>query len=431
MAKQCRAVAAQCLAEISAGRSLNHCIDDYEQQLPDKDRGLYRELCYGSLRLFPKLEGIANQLLKKPLKKKDADIKMLIIIGLYQLTETRIPDHAAIDSIVKAAIAMKKPWAKGLVNAVLRNWQRSSEQLLEQLKPSQSHAFPEWLYKRLQQSWPMQLEQICTASNSHPPMCLRVNQLKVSRDDYLEQLENSNITAHCCDHAEQGVRLSKPVGVFSLPGFEDGLVSVQDESAQLCARLLELKENHRVLDACAAPGGKTCHILEEQPKLDSLIALEISEQRLVKIQENLDRLSLMAQLVSADATDLASWWDQQAFDRILLDAPCSATGVIRRNPDIKIHRTPKDIEQLNSLQLSLLKQLWSTLAPGGLMLYATCSILPEENTQLVEHFCQTTEDASHQPIDASWGIEQHYGRQLLPEQGSHDGFYYALIRKNN
>jgi len=431
MAKQCRAVAALCLVDVIEGRSLAQAIVEHEKLVDEKDRGLLRELCYGSLRLFPRLDGIVNQLLNKPLKNKDLDIKMLMIIGIYQLSETRVPDHAAIDSVVKAAVALKKPWAKGLLNAVLRNWQRSSKDLLTSLKPNQSQAFPNWLYKRVKSEWPENWAAIIDASNTHPPLCLRVNEMRSTPLDYVQALKSSNIEAAPCEYAKQGVRLSNAVSVSSLPGFDDGLVSVQDESAQLCAELLNLQPDQTVLDACAAPGGKTCHILEKQPSVKSLTALDISKERLARIKENLTRLKLDAQLVCADASRLDDWWDGNHFDRILLDAPCSATGVIRRNPDIKIHRSAKDIVKLTELQLSLLEKLWQTLKPGGLLLYATCSILPDENTRLVERFCALTTNAEHIEIKANWGIKQDYGRQLLPAENSHDGFYYALISKKH
>lgn len=425
----CRAAAALCLQAVVGGASLSQQLPTFERRVKARDRSLYRQLCYGTLRCYPRLEGHLAQLLDKPLKAKDRDVEMLMLIGIYQLSELRVPDHAAVSSTVAASRPLKKPWSKGLINGVLRNWQRRAGELPDNLAVWQQAAHPEWLYQALRQAWPVQANAIMAANNSHPPLCLRVNRLKQSRQDYLQQLQASDIEAIACDFTPEGIRLLKAVDVEALPGFAEGTVSVQDEAPQLSAELLQLAPGQRVLDACSAPGGKTCHLLEAEPELAELVALEIDEQRLQRVQDNLDRLQLNATLKCADAADLDSWWDGQAFDRILLDAPCSATGVIRRNPDIKLHRTPEDIQQLNQLQKALLKALWQTLKPGGLLLYATCSILPDENVAVVQHFVEQQEDAKHLAIDAEWGEEQDFGRQLLPQVDGHDGFFYALLRK--
>lgn len=428
-AGDCRAIAARCLAAVTNGLSLSQQIPVYERQLAERDRPLFRQLCYGVLRAYPKLSAIVDQLLSKPLKKKDSDVRMLLLLGIYQLTEMRVPDHAAVNTTVSATKALKKPWAKALVNGVLRQWQRRSDELLKQLSPAQRLAHPTWLYEAITSAWPDQASDIMAANNQHPPMCLRVNRQHYSVQDYKAVLDEQTIDAEQCLHTEHGLRLSKPVTVDQLPGFDKGWASVQDEAPQLAAGLLSLKPGQRILDACCAPGGKTCHILETEPKLDAVVAVDIEPDRMTRVEQNLSRLGLHAQLITGDAADPESWWDGQLFDRILLDAPCSATGVIRRNPDIKLHRTAQDIAQLSALQYRIITALWKTLQPGGHLLYATCSVLPVENEQLVDHFCQQYSDAMAINIDADWGIARPYGRQLLPEINGHDGFYYALISK--
>ncbi len=425
----CRAAAARCLLTVSNGSSLSQQILIFEDQVKERDQALYRQLCYGAIRLYPKLEAIAKQLLAKPMKEKDRDIFMLILLGIYQLSELRIPDHAAVNATVAASRTFKKTWAKGLINGVLRNWQRQSESILQKLSDAEMAAHPQWLHKQLKQSWPKHFQLIEAANNEHPPFCIRINPHHHTRQQYLQLLTEHELNASACEFAEEGIRLEQATSVDKLPGFEQGWASVQDEAPQLSAKLLDLKAGQRVLDACCAPGGKTGHLLETEPKLEELIALDIDEHRLERVQQNLDRLQLTATLLQGDAASPESWWDGKHFDRILLDAPCSATGVIRRNPDIKLHRTAADITQLSQLQLSILQALWPTLKQGGLLLYATCSVLPTENEQVIQQFCQHQEGAEHVPINASWGITRDYGRQLFPQLEGHDGFYYALLKK--
>ena len=425
----CRAQAALCLAAISRGASLKQTLPQFEQNIEEKDQALYRQLCYGVLRDYPRLYGLANQLLKKPFKTKDNDVLMLILLGIYQLSETRIPDHAAVSATVGACKALKKLWAKNLVNGVLRQWQRNSESLIKNLSPAAASAHPDWLYGKINKAWPEQAASVFKANNNHPPMTLRVNQQQVGREDYLKHLADAQIAASPCQFAAEGIQLQEAVAVNRLPGFEQGWVSVQDEAPQLGTALLDLQAQQRVLDTCCAPGGKACHILEAEPKLKQLVAIDIDEQRLMRVHENLARLQLNAEVICCDALTVDDWWDGQSFDRILLDAPCSATGVIRRNPDIKLHRTPEDIEALAQLQLQLLKALWPTLKPGGLLLHATCSILPQENEKLVQTFCEQNPSAIHREIVADWGLARPFGRQLLPQLDGHDGFYYALLQK--
>lgn len=427
--QDCRAVAARCLASVARGLSLSQQIPVYELQVVERDRGLFRQLCYGVLRFYPRLSALAQQLLSKPLKSKDNDIFMLLLLGIYQLLETRIPDHAAVNATVAATRPLKKPWAKGLVNGVLRQWQRQQDSLLDNLSAAESQAHPQWLHQALVDAWPDHYAAIEQANNLHPPMCLRVNQQQGSTRDYLEQLRQRDIAASLCKFAHHGIRLQQPVSVDLLPDFDQGRVSVQDEAAQLATQLLDLAPHQRVLDACCAPGGKTCHILESEPKLAQLTALDIDPQRLQRVEQNLSRLGLQAQLLAGDAATPDHWWDGQCFDRILLDAPCSATGVIRRNPDIKLHRSSSDIAALAKLQLQLLTALWPTLNNNGLLLYATCSVLPDENERLVARFCQQQPEAQLIPISAQWGQDTGWGRQLFPEPDGHDGFFYSFIVK--
>ena len=425
-----RATAALCLASVANGSSLSRQIPIFEQQLIERERPLFRQLCYGVLRSYPKLNAIASLLLSKPTKPKDNDILMLLLIGIYQLSDTRVPDHAAINTTVDATRRLKKHWAKGLVNGVLRQWQRNHQVLSAKLSPAEQASHPQWLYQNILDAWPDQAMDLLQANNQNPPMCLRVNQKHYAASDYISLLADQDIAASPCQFSPDGVRLSKPVAVEQLPGFYEGWVSVQDEAPQLSADLLSLSSGQRVLDACCAPGGKTCHILESSDELAALVALDVDENRLLRVNENLTRLRLEATTKCGDASKPDDWWDGNHFDRILLDAPCSATGVIRRNPDIKLHRTTKDIEKLAKLQYSILSALWETLSPGGQLLYATCSVLPQENEHVVEAFLNDQHDASIIKIDADWGIARKYGRQLLPQIEAHDGFFYALLGKN-
>ncbi len=432
MALDVRLAAARSIAAVLAQRqSLNQSLPEYTQRVAPRDRGLLQELCFGCARWQPRLQLIADALMDKPLKPKDMDVHALLLVGLYQLIFTRIPDHAAIGSCVEASKKLKKPWASRLLNGILRNFQRRRPELETKLAdlPTYRYGHPDWLIGKLAKVWPENWQALLDANNDHPPMTLRVNLRKLSRDRYLDQLTAAGIEASATGYSDVGITLTKPQDPQLLPGFAAGEVSVQDEAAQLAAALLKLAPGQRVLDACCAPGGKTCHILEQQPALASLTALDVESRRLTRVEENLARLGLEAELVAADAGDIESWWNSQTFDRILLDAPCSATGVVRRHPDIKLLRRPTDIAKLAALQLHLLKSLWATLKPGGLLVYATCSVMPQENEQVVAQFLADTDDAEHQIIEASWGTARPLGRQLFPQPNGHDGFYYACLSK--
>ncbi len=394
------------------------------------DQGLYAELCYGTLRQAPQLNLILGQLLQKKLKPQNTDVKALLLLGLYQLRFTRIPDHAALNQTVEAVNGLGKNWARGLTNAVLRNYLRQKEQIESQLASDIEFrtSLPRWMVERWQQAWPEKLDQIVETANQYPPMCLRVNLGRHQREDYFHELGNAGIEAQPGQMSASSVKLSQPVAVSALPGFFEGSCSVQDEAAQLCAPLLELRSGLRVLDACAAPGGKTGHLLESCPDIE-LQVMDNSAKRLQDVQSNLERLGFQASLSAADAAATDKWWDKQPFDRILLDAPCSGTGVIRRHPDIKVLRRPADIQSFQQQQMRLLEGLWPTLAENGLLLYVTCSIMPDENEMQIEQFMARHPDAGVKPINADWGIGLSLGRQLLPGDQGADGFYFALLQK--
>jgi 16S rRNA (cytosine967-C5)-methyltransferase len=373
--------------------------------------------------------GIIRQLLKKPLKKKDSDIQALLLCGAYQLLEMRTPDHAALSSSVEACRLLKKPWATGLVNGVLRRCARERETLSGELDEAQLASHPQWLYQLVRQHWPDYSEDIFLANNQPPPMVLRVNQRRTACNDYIEKLAGQGLEAVPGALVDTALCLANPVDVEQLPGFAEGLVSVQDEAAQLAAGLLAPEAGDRVLDACSAPGGKCCHLLEIQPGIHELLAMDSDASRLQRVAENLQRLQLQATLVPGDACEPGPALDGRLFDRILLDAPCSGTGVIRRHPDIKLLRRASDIASLAEVQSAMLRSLWPLLRPGGTLLYVTCSILPEENSRVVQRFLAESPDARCDAIDSEWGVDCNPGRQVLPGPGGPDGLYYARLYK--
>lgn len=427
-----RAVAVSVLDRVlKEGQSLSTLLPYRFQSLPPERRALAQELCYGTLRWAPRLQAILNALMDKPLKAKDSDIQSLLLLGLYQLAYMEIPAHAAVSETVAITGVLNKGWAKGLVNAVLRRFQRERQALERNLEndPVAQSAHPAWLLKLLQQAWPDDWQAIVAANNQRPPMTLRVNRSQSSRDDYLLRLESEGFAAAASPYAPDALTLERPVNVEQLPGFDRGHVSVQDSAAQLAAVLVAPQAGMRVLDACAAPGGKTGHLLEICKDIE-LTALDLEETRLGRVEENLQRLGFSATLIAADASR-PDWWDGTPFDRILLDAPCSASGVIRRHPDIKLLRQPEDIPRLVALQATILESLWPMLKPGGMLVYATCSILPQENAGQLANFLANHDDAKERPIEAKWGQVADVGRQILPDQDRMDGFYYACIEKGD
>jgi len=430
MALEPRAAAALVIGDVLAGSSLNQSLPPRLARVAARDRGLVQHLCYGTLRHEPRLQGLLAQLLKKPLRDKDSDVRGLLLCGLFQLESTRIPDHAAVASTVGAVSALKKAWAKGMVNAVLRRFLRERDSLSSALAPAAAASHPPWLYEALQQQWPDDAASIIEANNCQPPMTLRVNARLTTRPDYLQKLAARGIEAAPGQLSPHAIILAVPCDVTELPGFERGEVSVQDEAAQLAAPALQPKPGEYVLDACAAPGGKACHLLELEPRLAGLVAMDVDESRLQKVADNLQRLGLKASMLVDDACRPGGQLAPASFDRILVDAPCSATGVIRRHPDIKVLRRQEDIRQLAALQLAILQGLWPLLKPGGSLLYATCSVLDEENSQVVRRFLGLCPEADHLPLAVSWGRAVAYGRQLLPSANGTDGLFYSLLAKN-
>ena len=428
-----RALAARVILAVSGhGHTLTDALDnDAPGSLPVRDRALVHELCYGVMRWYPRLQAQAALLMESPLRRRDQDVHCLILAGLYQLQAMRIPAHAAVSETVAGARTLKKPWASKLINAVLRNYQRDAGSLAERCAddPVCAHAHPDWLLKALQSAWPQDWPAIVAANNSRAPMTLRVNAACGTREVFLQMLGQAQIEARPAAMTDYGVILDAPLDVTGIPGFDAGRVSVQDAAAQLASGLLELQPGQRVLDACAAPGGKTAACLEQQPGLATLVAVDNDRTRLARVEQNLVRLGLTAQTVCADAAQPADWWDRQAFDRILLDAPCSATGVIRRHPDIKLLRRENDVRRVVGIQATLLEQLWPLLTRGGMLLSATCSILPDENEQQINRFLRTHDDARTRVIEASWGAARTHGRYILPGNQDMDGFYYARVEK--
>ncbi len=429
-----RAQAARVLTQVLVGRhSLTQALPRALASLPpaESGRSLVQELCYGVLRWHPRLAALAQALLPRPLRRRDADLYSLLLVGLYQLAHLNIPAHAAVDETVTAAGSLGRAWGAGLVNGVLRSYARNRDALTAQVECREPARFahPQWIVDGVRAAWPDHWQQVLEANNARPPMHLRVNTSRISRADYLELARDGGLAVLPVPQVPSGVVLDAPREVARLPGFADGLVSVQDGAAQLAVPMLELAAGHRVLDACAAPGGKTAHIAESEPALARLVALERDPTRAARLTDNLRRLRLKAETHIADATQTGTWWDGNPFDRILLDAPCSATGVIRRHPDIKCLRRAGDIAALSAAQDALLEALWPLLDSGGMLLYATCSVLPQENAQRMAAFLDRHPEATPRQIRLPVGRPCSIGHQVLPGEGGMDGFYYAGLVK--
>lgn len=427
-----RAAAARAVAGVLSGRSLDDSLAPELAAVAIVDRPLLRELVSGACRWFQQLEVLANRLLQRPLKARERELQALLVIGIYQLQHTRIPAHAAVAESVAATRRLDKGWASGLVNAVLRRFQREGAALLQQLaaeSPVVRYALPDWLLQRLQAAWPEDWERIALALLERPPMTLRVNLARIDRAALQESMRAAAIESEPLAGLPSALLLSQPVDVEKLPGFSAGLVSVQDAGAQLAAEYLRPADGERILDACAAPGGKTGHLLELAPRA-SLTALDVDAGRLLRVEQNLARLGLQARLLAGDAGRPGPEWGDAPFDAILADVPCSATGVIRRHPDIKLLRRAADIPALVARQAAILDALWGRLRPGGRLLYVTCSILPEENEQQVAAFLARTPDAGVESLPALLPAVTGLGLQLLPGATVADGFYYALLRKS-
>lgn len=423
-----RAVAARILAAVCGGESLVRALPNGLEPLSPENRPLVQELVYGTLREWPRLEGIASQLLRKPPRAKDADILCLILTGIHQLSALNVPAHAAVGETVEAAKGLGKPWAAGLINGCLRNYQRQKDALEKQLTPSQSSALPQWLWEAICTQWPEQSGDIARASREHPPMTLRVNLQQVSRDDYVKQLLNADIAAVSDPHIATAITLETPRPVSSIPGFLEGWSSVQDASAQLAAQFLQPQNHEAIFDACAAPGGKACHLLECAPTAQ-VLAADISDQRLEGLQENSARLKLPLDIKVVDAMQASATLSPKQFDAILADVPCSATGVMRRNPDIKITRKAADIQTFSQQQRDILAGLWPLVKPGGRLLYVTCSVLEAENDQVIEAAQSQLSQCEVVPLTGQPGFKTRLGWQTLPSWDGGDGLYFSLLKK--
>lgn len=428
-----RLASLKALKQVFNGQSLSavqvHTTDKLEDA---RDRGLANEIVNGVLRWRWRLEFFISSLLNKPLKPKDIDVQLVLLMALYELDECRTPDYAVINESVELVRKSGKKWASGLVNAVLRNFTREKEKLISSIKDGVVlYSHPAWLLEKIKADWPQHWQQILQANNQRPAFCLRVNQLLYSATQYQQLLAEDGIESSIVVLADFALKLEHGVDVRLLPGFAEGAVSVQDAGAQLVAELLDVSGADRVLDLCAAPGGKTCHILERNPEIEGLIAVELEQKRMLRVSENLQRLKLesRAALIVADARDTRQWWNGEKFNRILIDAPCSASGVIRRHPDIKTLRRASDIEPLVELQSEILQSAWQMLEDGGELLYVTCSVFKDENQNQIQNFLSAHDDATEIKIEADWGKSCDYGRQLFPGEQDADGFYYCRLKK--
>lgn len=426
-----RAIAAQVILQVlDEGQSLSTLIPPLQQTVKAQDLPLLQEICFGVCRVLPRLEQIIKYLVDKPLKGKARIVHCLLLVGLYQLVYLRVPTHAAVDETVNAAKSLKAECWRGLVNAVLRRFLREQRDILAVVDKNWQTLHPEWFVDKLKKNYP-NWRAIIEANNQKPPMWLRVNEQKYTPETYRALLAEQDIEANTATHPN-ALCLSAPNAVLKLPLFAEGAVTVQDLSAQWAATLLEAKNDEWILDACAAPGGKTTHILELAPQA-KVIALDVEAHRLKRVEENLARLHQRAMVICGDASRPDEWLaqiDQRTllFDRILLDAPCSATGVIRRHPDIKWLRQATDIAQLAELQNKILHALWAKLKPNGILLYATCSVLPEENREQIQAFLNQQADAELLPLPFT-DEKSAIGFQFIPTENGGDGFYYAKLRK--
>lgn len=427
-----RVLALQLLDKVlHQGQSLSQ-VKAQAQTLEPRERALCLELVQGVLRWRWRLEFYLQQYLQKPLRNKDRDVQLLLLLAIYEITELHTPDYASVNEAVQLTRGLGKSWASALVNGVLRKCVRQHEDstLPQTSSDSARYAYPDWLITAIKSDWPEHWSAILDAGNQRAPIWLRVNASQFETLDYQRQLDARGQSTRRHPIATQALALAEACDVTGLPGFAEGAVSVQDASAQIAAQLLAAEAGERTLDLCAAPGGKTCHLLELQPQLE-LVAVDVEAERMQRVQQNLERTRTQAQCIVADARDPASWWDGVGFDRILLDAPCSASGVIRRHPDIKSLRRETDIAPLVMLQQEILQAAWSMLKPGGELLYVTCSLLRAENQQQIARFLAQQADAEELAMSSTLGHACEHGRQLLPGEDDGDGFYFARLRKLN
>ena len=430
-----RAIAAKLSWQIiDKGNSLDAALKTYfaSHSLTDQDRGLVQELVYGVCRWYGELDCVASNFLAKPIRNKDRVIHFVLMVGLYQLRYISTAEHAAVAETVAACQQLQKGWAKNLINGCLRNYLRSEIASKHELSNADQQAHPTWIVDAIKYAWPSQADAIFKANNQRSPMCLRVNRRVNSRATYLDLLCSNDIPAKSDPYCSDGIILDTPIGVTHLPNFLEGAVSIQDTAAQIACDIINIKPGQTVLDACAAPGGKTAHMLERSDNQLTMHALDISETRCEQLDETLERLKLKAETFIADASQTPTWpIPIEKYNRILIDAPCSGIGVIRRHPDIKHHRRVDDIKSLNKIQQQLLQQLWKLLKPDGLLLYMTCSILPTENQQQINDFLDSNKDAQLADFDHPNALDLEIGKQTLPGIHDMDGFYYCLLQKTN
>lgn len=426
-----RALAATALADIALrGSSLREAMERHAGKLPDpRDRALLMALLSEGARWWLRFDPALDRLLAQPLRRKEPAVHALLVLGLVQLEILELSDYAAVAATVEATRALKRPRLAGLVNAVLRRWQRERAELLAGLDavPATRHAHPAWLADAIARDWPMQAEAVLAADNREPPLMLRTNRRRTTREALLERLRLGGQAAEPHHWLTDAIVLPHSGDVTRMPGFAEGLFAVQDGAAQVAADLLDARPGQRVLDACAAPGGKACHLLE-RTDLD-LSALDSDPARLRRIGQNLERLGLRADLLAGDASAPQEWWNGVPYDRILIDAPCSATGVLRRRPDVRLHRRASDIRALAVLQQRILAALWPLLGTGGRLVYATCSLLREENEAAVQSLLASSADARALPFTLPAGQAAAVGWQILPGDGDLDGMYYAVLEK--
>ena len=432
-----RSLAAHAVARIlREGVTLDAALKDALAAANPKLAPSVRSLSYGAVRGYYRHEAILGRLLSTPVRSLDFLVRALLSVALYELEDERTPEYAVVDAAVETAKITDAARAAGLINAVLRRYLRERKSLDADIarNPATRHASPVWLADRLRADWPVRWTQLLAAGDAQAPMWLRVDCRRITTDAYLEKLREAGIGARAEARVPTAVALDSPCDVQDLPGFAQGLVSVQDLGAQCVAFPLGLAAGQRVLDACATPGGKTALIAEREPQLSKVVAVDIDPQRLARVQENLSRGQLRAELITGDLRLPASWWDGVPFDRILLDAPCSALGVIRRHPDIRLRKSPSDIDKLPQLQARLLNSAWTMLAPAGRLVYATCTVTRSENRDLVAAFLRSTPDATVLPAEGwegwpDFGEADEFGRQILPGEAGADGFYYAALTR--
>lgn len=414
---------------LDKNRNLGDC-EAFSRVKDSRDNAFARNLTYGVLRWLSALEWLATELLDKPLKKREREVQRLVLLGLQQLWHDHTASHAAVNETAECARMLGKPWAVGLINAVLRRFQREQEALLQRLEAvGKQFAHPSWMLEQIQKDWPEHWREIISANNQQAPLWLRINRQRADESMLLQDLRDAEFDVSKHAVARDAISIKPAAAVMKIPGFEKGWLSVQDPAAQLARDLLSPEPGDRFLDACAAPGGKTAHLLETCPAI-KLTVLDRQAQRVEQINQNLDRLGLKAETIVADAMAVDSWWKGEKFNKILLDAPCSATGVIRRHPEIKWLRSPEQVDSVVKTQAGLLDALWPLLEPGGFLVYATCSVFKRENSQQIESFVGRHADVTVEIPAAAWGQADPFGRQVLPGEAQMDGFFYAVLHKS-